>query len=302
MKPKYYEQSELNDLLSSWLIAYGELFYHFYPKRFHWLFEQNPMLRDLNEIIIVKDKTKIVSWVCNMRISCFVENRLLNSAFTINTFTLYEYRRQGLGSEINKFNSDNNNFLWSVSMSDSNRNNRIKLGWLKGQPQYQLIGRIGSFDNNLLYVTLDKFLNKKKYKYFTKFWNYFKFNKLKYILGFFADFVIPKKTRINLFDSSLKYDKIDSYDEFWDNFWFELRKEYNYGTDRSSMYMNWKYKLQPEVNFSKYMIYQDGILIGTVVFRKSEKMETPHAIITEILLKKEFSNHLMKLLILQVGS
>lgn len=260
--------------------AYPDQFFFFYPERLKWLPRDNGEL----PVLIARQGSRIAAWMWLQKSAVFVHDSILEDAFfSVNTFTIPEFRRLGIGTHLQNMAASKHSLLWSISMSTQNRRNREHLGWGSGEPLRVYCLRVGKFDRTKLFSGFFDYC-KRKHLY-----------ALSVILrladalgmGAFSHLVInlhyPRWKYCNL-RNDLFFKVVSLYDEEWDNLFLRIRRRYNFGVNRNAAWMNWNYVSQPHLHFFRYAVYCDGKLIGTVVFRAFEPGELPHGIITELLL------------------
>ena len=271
------EQERYSEVLRK---AYPDQFFFFFPERLKWL----PHLGDDRlPVLTARCGSQTAAWVWLQKSPVFVDGTIINDAFfSVNTFTLAEFRRRGIGVQLQQRAASAHRLFWSISMSSANRRNRQRLGWQDGVPLHEYCLRIGKFDREKLFCGLFDYCRRKR----------------RYVLGGLLrladllgggwlayrliDFHFPK-WQLGQSKNDLLFREISLYGGEWDVLWGRIRREYRFGVNRDSAWMNWSYVTQPHLRFSRYAVLRDGKWIGTVVFRAFEDGEMPHGIVTELL-------------------
>jgi hypothetical protein len=86
-------------------------------------------------------------------------------------------------------------------------------------------------------------------------------------------------------NSSIK--SVSGFGEDYNSLWSRVVPKINIGVNRDAAYMNWRYVNKPGENYSKYGLYESGILKGIVIFTLKNKHNGRIGYLMEILFDPE---------------
>lgn len=270
---------------------YTEIFPSFsalkYPSRWNWLYLENPFIepgRDL-PVWIAINKDRVVGMAGTIRCPFQIGETTINASWGCDFMVSRDFRGKGLGTALEKARLEPINFF-SLDMSKPSRWVKAKLGSVPGR-------------------TTTDFLYVKKFQSFQIFEDFLRYMKIKapktsilYQIGlklcvhklisalitFLFNFH-PKKKEGKIAKSSsadLEFKKVDCFDETATRLWENIRKKYSLAVRRDSTYLNWKFVQQPNINYQRFIVLDNGELCGILIFRLGKDPEIPIGMISEV--------------------
>lgn len=82
-------------------------------------------------------------------------------------------------------------------------------------------------------------------------------------------------------NSSIRY--LTKFDKDYDALWLKVAPKINIGVNRDAAYMNWRYVKKPGEDYSRYGLYENGILKSVVIFTLKNKHDGKIGYLMEIL-------------------
>lgn len=275
-------------LLKAWSEAYPKLLGYKYPRRWRWNIFDNPFVPPEKRPLFwvaIKDG-EIAAWTSAMAVPIDVAGRQVVGAHSVDTFTRERYRRYGLGKRLQAINQAAHSVFVAIDPSPANRRNKYKVGGHPGKPLDTWL-RIGkTLDLDILY---DSFLS-----VVTKYFGagsealFIKFRRLGLprLLALVCSLALrirQGRADIKAEDkcNNLNFETINRFGEASDRLWQRTREIYSFAISRNSIYLNWKYVHQPDLNYCKALATQDGEPVGLLIYRFPTGGEQQIGIISE---------------------
>ncbi|MBU2482300.1 MAG: hypothetical protein KJ760_14525, partial [Proteobacteria bacterium] len=281
-------EKDESKIIQSWRKAYPLIFSYKYPNRWRWLYKENPFWESKNGklpiwIAIVDDN--VVAWNCAMHVNLEISSRVYPAAYSVSTYTLPEFRKQGLGFLTQQKNQDSNTIFLSVDMSEGNRRIKKKLGGVEGKPFHIYFKITGKLDHEKLFKTLLAVCR----KYLGNIWlvkaSYIRLGFLKQSVGYLMTLLLKNRQKQKKLSHHTHYvfKSTRKFGAEVDAFWNLCRQNYSFSVCRDSQYLNWKYVLQPDLQYLKYLVYDNDKICGILVYRICKSPESPIGVICECL-------------------
>ncbi len=238
--------------------AFGNKSKYKYPERWQWHYKQYDLCEEnkLPLFIAINEQGNIIGHTAASNVAFKLYDSTYRLSWSVDTIVFPEHRGKGIGIKLQKINQDNAEIFASLSMSEANRQIKIKLGARKGPVSEVLIKKI-AFEKNFtsLLVSLIQKSNKKGH--------------IK------SNFIIdePQNAVFGNEESVL---------------WEKLRLDYDLAVERNAPYLNWRYKDQPFTQHLCIRAYnKEHELTGLTIYRITEEATPKGAIILEILCKTD---------------
>ena len=101
-------------------------------------------------------------------------------------------------------------------------------------------------------------------------------------INFYIRFKNSISRKVN-FDHDFDIIEIEEFTAEVDGFWKRLNERFEVIVVRDKKYLNWKYAMQPHMNYRKFIARKSGKICGILVLRVTRSPEPDIGIITEIL-------------------
>ncbi|TAN59307.1 GNAT family N-acetyltransferase [bacterium] len=216
--------------------------------RWRWQYLENPLSSGEPAEWIYKVEGKNAGHLGAIPVRLKAGGRELNAGWAVDLATLPEYRKKGIGMALVEEASKNFDIFLAVGQTDMSFNMFKKAGW----------SFLGSLDYYLRVSDAGVLLN-----------------------PFFAAFNFfnrPKPGR----DMSVR--RIDAFDENADILWKEIVAGYKAIVRRDSVYLNWRYCRQPDIEYVKFCAERGGMVRGYIILRCLKKGGLkPEGIIVDII-------------------
>lgn len=278
--------------------AYGKRSKFKFPKRWNWEFVENPYWEGMQlPIYLAIQDGKIIGQTCAMYIPLRIGMDTYKAAWSVDTIVLPEYRRQGIGGQLQRMSASMHRIFMSLSMSPTNRRIKSKLG---SKP----IVTVYSF-RRWIKVNRVSFCNAvkrriAKSKFLSELWRLG--CRFLYLDGILVSIINAGiAIRISLAkqpdpDSDITIREVAVFDDEIDKFWEKTRHQYGVMVERNRKYLNWKYVEQPHMKHRKFIATRDNEICGYIVLRKGEPPESNVGIISDLYSSIEDNKTLGKLI------
>ena len=251
-------------LLSSFLDeAYGERAEFKHPHRWRWQFGDNPFREnsesDLWPVWVARDGDRIVGQTAAQIEPLHGVPGCPRLAWSVDTIVLPDYRRCGIGRRLQQASQEAHQAFASMSMSAANRRIKQRLGgqqlgelleWSLGDPAAQQtpISRLRRTCRHA-------------------------FDRMR----------LNQATRESTTHrSSLRCVPLERLDESIDAIWTDRKSDYDWGINRDSQFLNWKYMDQPHVTHRAWRLERDRGHIGWIVIRLAGPGEPKRGLVADL--------------------
>ena len=271
-------------LENSWSKAYPDINFK-YPERFKWLHIENPLRKEFScSLIFISENGIAASWTSAIYHKLNIDKFLVNASFSIDTYTLPEYRGKGYASMLKKMSIEETDCWWSISLSPANRRIYLRIGFYEGPVlscYFKILRQLSK--RNFIGGARNIFKNKSLLIRFgfssnisLKFW----YSAINLLLRRWIKQSAPIK--------EITFRKINVFGIETDKIWDEFKQDYVLSNDRNQIYLNWRYNQAPFVEYKKFLIYYKETAIGFFVYRVGDELQDFEAYIDEFVLLKEY--------------
>jgi hypothetical protein len=267
-----------------------------YPERWNWLNRHNPFIpknQALPVWIAVQDG-KIIGHTGAMYVPLRIKGKTRAAAWSIDTVVLPVTRGQGIGKKLQLANQSAQDIFISLTRSKINRIIKAKIGGAEG-PEFSLFYFSKKIDAALLIdeSKLQSILLSLKVN-ITKPSRKILIDGLTCTISSIAQILLKCFQTESLKNNSghLHFKRIDFFDQKADQFWDKIKDRYDLAVERTSAYLNWKFKDQPFIKYQHYYVYHKEKLEGIVILRLAAPPEPPVGIICECLSLYDSTEHL----------
>lgn len=288
-------KSDIKLLVSEWRYAYPDEFNFKYPARWKWQFENNPFLYKKRTgfelpvwIAIYEDK--IAGWTCAQMAMAKVLEHEVSLAYSIDTHVKASYRLKNIGISLQKENQKNHPIFMSIQMSEGSRRIKSKIGGQNGAPFKIFLKLYKHFDSELLYKNV---IDNSKLKAIVKYIKIihtlvrgFDFKLVSWILSILLKTSQKRNARpIGALKKNrgLYFEEIDFFGSEATQFWRKIKHNYGFSVIRDQHYLNWKYVLQPQLNYRKFYAKIKNEIVGLLILRIGQAPELKVGVIAEAL-------------------
>jgi len=280
-------------VVRAWQTAYGSDFRFKYPERWDWMFRENPFLRKVSDglpIWIAANREKAVAWNGSMEVRLQLNHETYPAAFSVDTFTLPEYRGKKLALHLEEMIQNSHHIYMSIEMAPAVRAILSTLGEKPGKPLNVYLKLIKKFHGNNLYDDLAGGVQARFGRTCAA---------LLKILGPYGLERLLNNTVSALFKlrqkrrhvchgrdealGELSYERVSSFGTETDRFWLRIKGGYALAVPRDSEYLNWKYIRQPHLNYTRVLVRREDEVCGLIVYRTGGDSAAPLGIICECL-------------------
>ena len=257
------------------------------PKRWKWLFELNPFLKENNKLPIwlSLDGKNIIGHTAAMVVPLKINGETYQAGWSIMTLVHSKHRGKKIGYHLQKNNQKAWPIFMSLSMSKANRNIKIKLGGREylniNVFKLRISMSLKTFEQSL-YKRLRKILSNNNLEL-----PRFIFKILFHVINFFIklNFILKKKYFLKT-KNDLFFKKIKNYQKEWGLIFNNILDKKIF-VERSADYLNWKYISQPHINYQNFIINDKrGQIIGYIVLRLGvTPLESKFGLISDLVLR-----------------
>lgn len=222
-----------NQLFELYKAVYGDA--SLYIERWKWEIEQNPNIEDI-KILIAEYKNSIVGATTRLPFKIKINDRILNSAFSVNSMVHPDFRRKGIIQELYNMSFEIYPLLYSK-------------GTVLGM--YKLLMKMGyqAVEPNTFMVSIISFLR----------WPLWR-------LGIY-------KPSVNIDDIYIDNDKgfynIEEFRDEFDDLWGRVSSLYSNIVVKNSAYMNWRYLNIPHKQYRMFYRQDNNNIVSMAVISQS---------------------------------
>ena len=105
------------------------------------------------------------------------------------------------------------------------------------------------------------------------------------LLGVYYALVVNRRTYEP--DIHVKVEKIERFDNSFDDFWENVQHDYPVIVKRDSRYLNWKFFDRPDLEYTVYRASRNNVLEGYIVLRDEERFGVRTGFVVDILSRKK---------------
>ena len=260
-----------------------------YPDRWEWLNLRNPFITDdfaLPEWIAIVDG-HITGHTGAMLVPVKIGERTVIAGWSIDTFVSSAARGLGIGKKLQAANQSAHPLFMSLAMTPLNRAIKKKLGAQEG-PVVSLLYRTEHILPSPFSKEIDSALHRhfglKKHCWESVAqqtgllqaccWSMKKLIKAR-----------QRRTMVPPEPPHLTFEPVSHFDEQADALWAVIRSSYTFAVERTSLYLNWKYRDQPNMHHQCFYIREHGTIQGILIIRRGESPEPPIGVICECYLR-----------------
>ena len=236
-------------------------------QKLNWVHFKNPVKEQLTLLNLTNSK-EVASIYATMPVLFKINNEVVKACQSLDTLTDENHRGKGLFV----------NSAMKVFEKAAEQSYTMVYGFPNGNS-------VGGFTRKLDWKLLDPvpFIFKPlKTGYFLK-----KIFGSK--IGNFFNFSIASNRRVKL-QKNQEIKPIDIFDEAATNIWTNFSSDIKVALHRDAAYLNWRYIDKPGESYEKLGFYENGTLLGFVVFNIKSKHGGKVGYIMELLYNKEIPN------------
>lgn len=264
--------------------AYKEQATYKFPERWKWQFDQNPFFKgkDLPIFIALNEHDQVVGQICWM-----VEPIKIGDdygkflSWAVDLYVLPEYREQKLGFKLTKAILDVNPNLMALPMSEAFRHYMRRLNSMPLSP-VSVYKQMINLDLESVQLMIDiRIKNLKLNRLFQPIIRFFLLDRI-FLL------IINLVIRIKLLfikkriDPKIQIEQVQSFDFRVNELWDTISHQFPVIIRRDCQFLNWKFTLQPYMNYLKYIAYRGDHLCGYIILRITHPPETNSGIIADL--------------------
>ena len=213
-----------------------------------------------------------------------IGKEMYKAAWSVDTIVLPEYRNKGIGKQLQTKSAENHQIFMSIRSSEVNRKIKESFGSIP-------LTHVSCF-RRWIKVNRYNFRNAVKNRmvksnYFNKKWlDYFRALNLDEILVHIINASLATKNRIahkvNI-ENSVKISEVDYFKDNIDEFWDNIKGQFDFIVTRDKKYLNWRYVSQPHMNYRKFIAKRNSKICGYIVLRKAKPPESNVGIISDMI-------------------
>jgi len=257
-------------------VAYGDSSKHML-ERWNWQYRENPYIKKeqnfLPMVLAVKDD-QIVAQNCETPVKLKVGEEIYRATWGNDFIVLPDSRGQGVGLSLMQFHFKQTKLIMGLWLPFLTRSINEYLGAKTLDPvnAYWRPVRMHRFFVNsyLMLKTQNKPFSHRLVKILCRF---FFFDRLipiiLNIVWGLRDFVERRTKEKGLCDIQ----EVDYFDERIDDFWHSTSGQYEIIVKRDKEFLNWRYSLNHQITYRKFIATRDGETKGYLVLRKAEPEE-----------------------------
>lgn len=220
-----------------------------------WTCEMNPhAAKEDHRYYMIEEKDNILAYNGRMPAKVFFQGNIIEAFFVHETLVHPEYRRKGLGIEVNKnVVVDSNGLCMGLWANEKLLPLLVKIGWKE-------IGELRPFRK---IIKIDGILKDK-----------LKSRQIRYILTFIGNLYLKlAKQRHAYLSNSIKVFEIDRFKDDMQESLNNIIKKFSIITYRTADYFNWKYIDIPYREYKVYGVKKNKDLKGYVVLRVEKDIQ-----------------------------
>jgi len=228
-----YQQKIKNQLFELYKNVYGDAAP--YIKRWEWEIEQNPYVEDI-KIIIAEYGNTIVGASTRIPFKVKINDKILNSSFSINSMVHPDFRRKGIIQGLYKMSFKFYPLLYSRAAVPAMYKLLMKMGYQAIKPN--------TFMTSILSITR---------------WGLWRLRMYNPQINIDDIFIDSKKGFYN----------IKEFKKEFDDFWERISPQYSNIIVKNSAYMNWRYLNIPNRQYRMFYRQDNNNIVSMAVISQS---------------------------------
>ncbi len=259
------------------------------PRRWKWLYEDNPFKKDERlPIWIALDGNRVVGHTAAMIVPLKVGEKVYNVAWSINTIVLSEYRGRGLGYELQKANQEAVKIFMSLSMTQANRRIKARLGAVPGPVVSNFFLRLRWVSQKVKESLQERFENKGFLgKLLFQILYIYQIDKIITLVENIqlkaVSFAVSSSTGKIEAPKDIAIKEIDRFRPEIDPILESFLEEFKVSVVRTSRYLNWKFVDQPHIKYRIFIAEVDSKIAGYMMIRTGKQpLENHYGVILDI--------------------
>ncbi|RLK51645.1 hypothetical protein DFR31_1590 [Alkalispirillum mobile] len=287
------EESDKERLRLFFEKAYADRFKYKFPDRWVWQYINNPWRRgrDIQSYIAEDSRRNIVGHSGALLVPAQIRGAPIVLAWGVGLFVLDPYRGKGIAKALQELNIFDNEILASIYMAPEAQALKLSLKARRG-PTCSVYVHSIYFDNSKVTESVERKLARRNFGRLSR-----PFaialspivaarNQLRSLLV--KAYQRRHRSRSTLFGNHYDFSEGpasfgDESDELWD----KARGRYDFCVERTSKYLNWKYRDQPGCKYRVLRMLNGGAIVGQLVYRIGMPPEAPVAFITEVVVEAD---------------
>lgn len=279
-------------------IAYRGRAQYKFPARWSWQFVENPFW-DGNglPIWLAEADDQIVGQTCVMMVPLKWADRSCLAGWAVDTVVLPDYRRQGIGRQLQATQTKDNDIVMGLMMSPITRRFKVGLGWEEANPVIELYKTIRFSPQQARAIVANKLGAGNMLSSACRLRH--AAGALATSLSFFKRLrdLLGPRTGIH----SITVERVERFDDGIDQLWTRLAPHFPLIVQRDAAYLNWKFAEQPHMDYDKFVARRGQTVSGYVITRTGTPPEARMGIIADLFAASEDDAVLRRLLVHAIG-
>lgn len=257
------------------------------PERWEWEFENNPYaaLGDLHVWIAVDEETgKIAGQNCALVEPMWMEGQLHMMSWGVDFHVLEEYRGMGLGKKLYGAMLDHASISLTLNQSQASRHVMLRLG-MQPLPSIPIFTRIIRHETPSVLKTLSHRLARgstRTEKLASRLLSIFQLHRMTAaaltLRETWRDRNLASRMDPRIELVSVQQFSADQAEAIWKH----ISPAYKGLMYRDANFLNWKYDLQPHMEYKKWVINRDGSPCGYLILRRSRPPERNVGLVADL--------------------
>jgi len=268
--------------------AYGDKARYKFPERWEWQFENNPF-RNSDELpvwVAVDEEGSVVGQICAMIEPLLLGDEIHRLSWAVDLVVLPEHRRRGIGFELCDALHRDNDFVMALPMSQAFRRFTTKRGSEAVDPVVAL-RRVARLNAPYVLAALRSRLEYRRSGK-TLLW-VLRHLRLHLLVAVMVNAGVRMRDRrlTSQGETDVVIRQVARFDHAVDELWSALSSRFRAAVQRTSDYLNWKYVLQPYMDYELFTAARAGRVCGYVILRRARPPESDSGVIADLLAPPE---------------
>jgi GNAT superfamily N-acetyltransferase len=261
-------------IAEAWQQAYGDMAAFKYPGRWRWNVLGNPFVEGGRRPLVwlAMDGRRVAAWTSAFVVPLHAGRRQVLGAHSVDTFTLPQYRRHGLGQLLQDENQRAHDVFIAIDPSPANRRNKYRVGGWPGHPLNTYVKLVGCLDYRALYASASEAVrNRMGPRAERIFAAIGRGGGAAALRGLFSLALRVRQAngrrRGPPPTAALELREVVEFGADSDRLWEEVAPSFSSAVRRDAAYLNWKYVQHPHQKYRKLLAWQGSRPVGAIIYR-----------------------------------
>ena len=273
-------------------LAYGERARYKFPDRWNWQYLNNPNWRNNNlPVWLAINNGRIIGQSNALFSKIKINKKIIYAGWSTDTVILPEYRGSGIGTRLQDFKLKNIKNYMAINIAFYNRRIMKKIGAHSGN-KVTILKKYFSVNKNIIAQSM--IYRTRKNKIINKLISLsIKFFFIHIIISFILNKLFIIRNKLKQFSikqlNQVEIVEISKFDKQIDQLWERVKNDYDICSVRKHEQLNWKFHLQPDVDYRFFLAKKGKEVCGYSILRKCVPPEKKKLVISDLFGRKNDS-------------